>query len=169
MSGCCDSEQKLPSCCHGLIGYCVKCETEQWNQIRSVKSLLLDEVGHLKKIIEVQDGFFIHFRNRLKNIEDYCEAKKDNRHDLNQALSAIQEEYKEMISGINSQISELCFKVNDLYQIRKNMDFKKPYKCPVCDGTGKVRMSSAQVLLSDPPQYPTEKCTSCEGKGIVWG
>jgi len=105
MSGCCDTQQRLPSCSHGLVDYCYKCDTKQWDHIHK----------------------------------------------------------------INSEISQLWHKINDLYQIREKMDFKKPHKCPVCEGCGKIIINNGQVLTSYPPQYPTKICNICEGKGIVWG
>jgi len=39
---------------------------------------------------------------------------------------------------------------------------KRPYKCPVCDGTGKVRNTDYPVNLV------MMTCQSCE-KGILWG
>ena len=40
----------------------------------------------------------------------------------------------------------------------------KPYKCPVCDGAGKL-----MSYLSGTATYPTETCHACCGSGIVWG
>lgn len=37
--------------------------------------------------------------------------------------------------------------------------FKKPHKCPLCNGHGKLGY----------PEVLQDKCHSCEGKGIVWG
>lgn len=37
---------------------------------------------------------------------------------------------------------------------------KKPYKCPVCEGKG---------TYLGIEQIPVQNCTSCDGKGIIWG
>ncbi len=37
---------------------------------------------------------------------------------------------------------------------------KKPYKCPVCDGTRSCHTKEKDLSW---------QCESCEGKGIVWG
>lgn len=48
---------------------------------------------------------------------------------------------------------------------------KKPYTCPVCDGTGKVpngfynRTGRTWTTGSTQPEI----CKSCNGEGIVWG
>ena len=49
---------------------------------------------------------------------------------------------------------------------------KKPYKCPVCDGTGKVSRPPhiagdiSEWVDSQTGPYP---CQACEGKGVIWG
>lgn len=40
-----------------------------------------------------------------------------------------------------------------------------PHKCPVCDGTGKVRHPDANQW-EQLPVYAT--CHACDGSGIVW-
>ncbi len=45
----------------------------------------------------------------------------------------------------------------------------KPYKCPVCDGTG----YTLKPPLSEPNQWTNfgeepYKCHACEGKGVLW-
>jgi len=39
-------------------------------------------------------------------------------------------------------------------------DRRKPHKCPVCDGYGKILSLIAQE---------SNKCNACEGKGVIWG
>ena len=39
----------------------------------------------------------------------------------------------------------------------------KPYRCPVCNGTGKVWPSETATSMSKQP------CHACNGTGIVWG
>jgi DnaJ-class molecular chaperone len=40
---------------------------------------------------------------------------------------------------------------------------RRPYKCPVCDGTGKVWQRSDSTGINKQP------CHACKGTGIVWG
>lgn len=40
---------------------------------------------------------------------------------------------------------------------------KSPHKCPVCDGSGRYKLATAQCA-SD-----TRDCHACEGKGVIWG
>ena len=46
---------------------------------------------------------------------------------------------------------------------------RKPYKCPVCEGTGKVdgtnTYGAEEGICSE---FRTEDCRACDGKGIVW-
>ena len=48
----------------------------------------------------------------------------------------------------------------------------RPWKCPVCDGAGKV--SRPPYIAGDQQSWAssgikTYPCTSCGGTGIVWG
>jgi hypothetical protein len=47
----------------------------------------------------------------------------------------------------------------------------QPYKCPVCDGSGKV--SRPPYVAGDVPQWESSdtklyECNACLGTGIVW-
>lgn len=51
---------------------------------------------------------------------------------------------------------------------------KSPYKCPVCDGEGKNKNKLVMDGIKDQTgigaiSMNNPKCSSCEGKGIVWG
>lgn len=47
------------------------------------------------------------------------------------------------------------------------MGCKKPYKCPVCNGIGEKDNIHPIEQITNPKRFI--KCSSCEGKGIVWG
>ena len=40
---------------------------------------------------------------------------------------------------------------------------KHPYRCPVCNGTGKVWPTGDTTKMEKQP------CSACNGTGIVWG
>ena len=40
---------------------------------------------------------------------------------------------------------------------------KRPHKCPICEGTGKVQVAGNTTAIL------TTACHGCDGKGIVWG
>ncbi len=48
---------------------------------------------------------------------------------------------------------------------------KTPYKCPVCDGFGKLETPDTIRFdnLMQSKSYGISGCHCCEGKGIVWG
>ncbi len=50
-----------------------------------------------------------------------------------------------------------------------NLGKKKPHKCPVCDGKGKLFPDKMQVGMTWDIKTNNQVCDSCEGKGIVWG
>lgn len=50
------------------------------------------------------------------------------------------------------------------------MPEKKPYKCPVCEGSGAVHISLYHkgTVEKLPLENERESCRTCDGKGIVW-
>ena len=70
------------------------------------------------------------------------------------------EQAKELIyQGAQTHLSilKLESKVKDL-----ETGSRKPHKCPVCEGSGKVAHPLTGMLAA-------AVCQACEGKGIVWG
>lgn len=45
---------------------------------------------------------------------------------------------------------------------------RKPHRCPICDGEGKLIINNNEVLLSYPIQYKTKNCHVCKGEGVLW-
>lgn len=77
------------------------------------------------------------------------------------------------------ELNEKCFKANPIAQIEERfkmieaefpkikdafrfVKFKKPHKCPLCEGEGYKRWSSENMAGGG-------RCSTCEGIGIVWG
>jgi DnaJ-class molecular chaperone len=50
-------------------------------------------------------------------------------------------------------------KIDTLMKLITGKNEKKPYRCPICDGVGKI---IGQIIIK-------VDCGTCEGKGIVWG
>lgn len=48
---------------------------------------------------------------------------------------------------------------------------KKPYKCPVCEGSGRINLSKPLVIDHSPGQstFFSMDCVPCKETGIVWG
>lgn len=54
----------------------------------------------------------------------------------------------------------------------KNLNKKQPYQCPICLGCGNVQGGFYNQMGGgrwDTTTITTEKCRSCNGKGIIWG
>jgi hypothetical protein len=49
------------------------------------------------------------------------------------------------------------------FVLPKRNNGKQPYRCPICDGEGKVSKNSAFV------GYEGDKCKACKGKCVLWG
>lgn len=47
------------------------------------------------------------------------------------------------------------------------MPERRPWRCPVCDGTGKTTYPFAPAALYE--MHEQEPCHACNGTGIVWG
>jgi hypothetical protein len=46
---------------------------------------------------------------------------------------------------------------------------KVPYRCPVCEGRGRVPVGFYNPLLQDGNQPTFQDCRSCRGSGVIWG
>lgn len=52
---------------------------------------------------------------------------------------------------------------------------RKPYKCPICDGTGKIlnqgKLHETPFFDSDDEDFKGcfDECSKCKGTGIIWG
>lgn len=68
--------------------------------------------------------------------------------------------------GIEHRLNKLESEIKShwklLSDIMPKLD-RKPHKCPVCEGRGNLQKEVEPKILK------FTLCTSCEGKGIVWG
>ena len=97
------------------------------------------------------------------------------------------EGYMEMEDHVTASdvLLRLCQLENDFDEVCKNFDanrvmiHRKPYRCPVCNGTrygapelvtaqGTMTIDGVQKKIGD-TMYLMPTCKCCEGKGIVWG
>ena len=46
---------------------------------------------------------------------------------------------------------------------------RQPYRCPVCEGRGRVAYNFYGDKTPDPSGERTENCQSCLATGIIWG
>lgn len=100
---------------------------------------------------------------------------------INERINKLEANHLDQLSpyafvALKRMIDELQKKLNTFIEFTKVVNDKKPYKCPVCCGDGRVRVETQNNILE-----PSEKiiidmlgrrfkeCRHCEGKGIVWG
>lgn len=69
---------------------------------------------------------------------------------------------------LNQKIKNLESKFEDLEQKSSLNSEKRPFKCPVCHGNGKVEVIGFDYKLSNSVKK-LQDCFSCERKGIIWG
>lgn len=100
-----------------------------------------------------------------------CDIVQQLKKSFNFALSEIQNEFHKC-DKINKERLDEIDEFNKL-QTRYN-NLSKPFKCPVCDGSGKIQIptpfhSNANQVSSDALGRYFIQCKTCEGKRIVWG
>lgn len=94
-------------------------------------------------------------------------SKDDEIHKLNKTVECMQEQINDFIrlfttcdQNLEKIINERLNKLEEITNSIMEDDIKcgrKPYKCPVCDGSG-------NFLLP-----PFKDCHGCNGKGTIWG
>lgn len=114
-----------------------------------------------KSFKPIHDAMELHverFNERISTLENHVCFNKDNRHDLNQSLKAIQHDYKREIDSLEKTVASLVDKIAEI----ANFYYREkttPHKCPVCEGAGKL-------WPKDMLGY--NLCHPCEGKGVLW-
>lgn len=126
------------------------------------------------KIKKSEEWVDLYRKCRVKYDKEFNDRLSDIEYRLKHIIALPTEidirlqDVERQLENAQCYISEIKHNINDLYNIRKNMDFKKPHKCPVClpfpvcDGSTVVRHQLNDLLVP-------EECRSCKGEGIVWG
>lgn len=150
------------------------------SQLETHKNYQIDENRKVSKRIDKLESdhldqlnphAFLILKKIIDELENDYASKIDNRKDLNNALSAIQEDYKTRLAVFEDHMKryhELMLGTSPIElekTIRANMRVKAPHKCPVCDGAGCLSFRNPPLTLND----IKPDCHGCEGKGIVWG
>lgn len=84
-------------------------------------------------------------------------------HSSNQGHETWKRGCEVLISGIQKELMELKRFQDITHEQYKNR--KSPHKCPVCEGIG-INCDIGEIRGLP---IKSDKCHSCEGKGIVWG
>lgn len=121
----------------------------------------------------------IELRGKLiDKIDELQDSYRGLFHEFNYLDERIKklEKYKSLIDHLNDGRHEWIGSVNDVIRkievveelLNKKIDAirdssKKPHRCPVCKGKGKIQYTLPVG------GYWEDNCKPCEGKGIVWG
>ena len=131
--------------------------------------------------------------NPIKNIEDkfkdidsafyrielsrQCDLRSneelfDRIKELERFQEIIHLEYKNKNQPNKERFEKIESKIACLMQKSNLNDEKRPFKCPVCSGNGIVSTPDTvrfDILIAKQSHYGSSSCTSCNGKGIIWG
>lgn len=124
---------------------------EYWKGMK----ILVEKVEKLEDKIEEIKYYF-----EQQDLQNKINAEICNRLEKLELYMAIEDRIT--ASDILCRLNEL--EKFDELQSRDNK-LSKPYKCPVCEGTGIASMRCEIKGLPITPEY----CHGCKGKGIIWG
>lgn len=173
MSGCHDSDQKIKLIdLHKMV--------EDFERVHESLSIMDSRIkGHWELNYKAQENLsnrlekiesnqlaqqldpkvWVHVNDRLEKLESKIGVL-----DFNNWMAIIQDLEKKMQSKLDNMME--VFKCNwAADQSRKSV---KPHKCPVCSTAGLVWDITSEEGLPWPNSEKI-KCSSCHGKGIVWG
>ena len=91
---------------------------------------------------------------RLQDVERQLDKSQDYIKELKERMKKLEKDFE---SKLDIDYKKWCQYFNEVNSK------KTPHKCPVCDGSGRYRLATAQRVDD------VIDCRSCEGKGIVWG
>lgn len=118
-------------------------------------------------IFERIDKLESNFDNLSMTFDAFTGSTLDSYQDMRDRIEKLEEQQKERDNLINyKSYLNLVDRIGALENfINKHWSSKRhePHKCPVCDGSGRYKLATAQC------DSDIVDCHSCEGKGIVWG
>lgn len=157
MSGCHPTE--IQKCEMHSIAYenyfgdwiCPKCHLERSS-----------EVGELEKPVSPMVEQMQRLEERIKELEDWTRTDEEVIYARIKELTDHKNYQTDENRKISRHVDELEKSFKVVLQFQEN---KKPHKCPVCNG----KCSTTLKELTCGTPFIVMPCSSCEGKGIVWG
>lgn len=186
MSGCHDPDSLLHDLNHGLakcfervekmedehcgrlgnldhkIEHCYEGIEKCFYRIEKLENELKENSDHDERINDIEN---ISSESRLIKLEIRL---KDMREDLDN-FDDKEKKLEENFNYIFKKIDKLEREIQNMgTAISIKPVYKKPYKCPVCEGT---TFFESEKYYNIPDEMIKTKniCISCNGKGIVWG
>lgn len=107
---------------------------------------------------------FDELEEKIKSLQEH----KIRQIDENRKISVRVDELNDEIHEIDANVQTLM----DFMESIQSSYFKKPHKCPICLGIGKITIQNQPIFEKGGKYINTDSkntCISCEGKGIVWG
>lgn len=166
-----NSEYDL-SAIHGQIKTILKNDKHSDFQIERLEKIVLDLEERLKKIEssqlahELDPKVWKFVSDRLDKLESTQLENRMHESSILMRLKTLEAKWGnpliERMDKLEKQVSNW---EEEFYFIQgkvRDRD-KRPYKCPVCEGKGKIN------LVLPAGGYWENNCNSCKGDGIVWG
>lgn len=173
----------------GVRDFCMSCEKELkecgciWASIRDLQSKV-EQYEHWgsvcqleieKRISNLEISVDEMLLSKCKMLEDRIEILEKENDMRRNTIGCIDSAYNDAFLEIEKWKRSIDKTINMITEDDMKAG-KKPYKCPVCDGTGNIYKGcfhSAQDRFFgwkvDQAGMAYKECESCEGKRIVWG
>lgn len=106
---------------------------------------LLEKIGLQRQIDEIKES--------LKGLKSWKEVMIKEKIESLMLIRKIMDKVDKISEDLSKHLME--------YEVYRNKYFvssQKPYKCPVCEGKGRIILTPKCEMI----------CHPCEGKGIVW-
>lgn len=130
-------------------------ETHIGNHIRQIRELdqdlgmSIDRIEKLEANLKVED--------RISASDVLCRLTKLESEQLGQQLDP------KVWVFVNDRLDKLETEINIVRALgSRDYNSKKPHKCPICDGKGYWHDVENNIATGG-------RCSSCEGKGVLWG
>jgi hypothetical protein len=129
---------------------------------------------HINEIFKhARDGLFC-LEKRIEKLEQSREAHSRNHKDLFERIEKLEQLNQQCfdanpIKEIYEKFEKIESKIACLMQKSSLNDEKRPFKCPVCSGTGNHPDQSPRLMCKVFTKTGLYVCMTCDGKGIVWG
>lgn len=148
-------------CPHGIVP-CTECRVK-FNRYNNIdNNLIVDRLIELEqhKIRQIDENRAVS--KSLDEIRSDIEQLKSSKSNVSVYADVILRfcNLEKEIDNLKKTVNYNAYITNERLNVHKE---EKPYICPVCRGSGRYKLATAQC------DSDTRDCHACKGTGIVWG